>query len=454
MKFKTILSAITYCLLSSFCVAQTNSTKTSTKIGRNIRPFLGREERQFQIINYKTTTIKISDFKDKLLIIDFWASWCGPCREFLQTADSLQKKFGDKIMILPVTDEDSTATITYLNSVKKTTGINAVSVFNDHSLGSIFGHIYIPHEVWISPGDQKVIAITDAQEVTAENIEKVLKSKPVNWQMKVDYPQYNVKYNSPLFTTDSAQLSIPDSILLVNVNTPGYRFKLTKYFWGLGSVKTNRDHWFGAYNCTIQQCLAWAAINPNDDAGSVNANRVILKVKDTTLFKEPIKDMHHINYAQLSDWYHKNDYCFELSLIDTTLNLREIAQKELNNYFKKLNIEGSSVVKTVPCYVLKRTSNIDKVTTVGGDKKSILNQYQLSYHNYPFAWWIFKLQTYFLQTTLPVYDESGFANSYVDMDLNCNMEDVNSINRALAKYDLQFVKENKTIKEFVVSQGY
>jgi thiol-disulfide isomerase/thioredoxin len=40
--------------------------------------------------------------KGKVVIVDFWASWCLPCAESFPTMDALQKKYGDRLVVLAV----------------------------------------------------------------------------------------------------------------------------------------------------------------------------------------------------------------------------------------------------------------------------------------------------------------------------------------------------------------
>ncbi|MEK7713866.1 MAG: TlpA disulfide reductase family protein, partial [candidate division NC10 bacterium] len=66
----------------------------------------------------KGTPITLASGKDKsVYVVEFWATWCGPCRTSIPHLTELQKKYKDKgLVIVGITDEDKT---TVSNFVEK-----------------------------------------------------------------------------------------------------------------------------------------------------------------------------------------------------------------------------------------------------------------------------------------------------------------------------------------------
>ena len=47
--------------------------------------------------------------KGKVVLLDFWASWCLPCAESFPVMDDLQKKYGSRLVIIAVSVDEKKA---------------------------------------------------------------------------------------------------------------------------------------------------------------------------------------------------------------------------------------------------------------------------------------------------------------------------------------------------------
>ncbi|MDO8746787.1 MAG: TlpA disulfide reductase family protein [Thermodesulfovibrionales bacterium] len=64
-------------------------------------------------------TVKLSDYKGKVVLIEFWATWCPPCRELTPVLNKIYEKYKDKgFVILALTPEDRDTVRGYIKEQK------------------------------------------------------------------------------------------------------------------------------------------------------------------------------------------------------------------------------------------------------------------------------------------------------------------------------------------------
>ena len=51
-------------------------------------------------------SISTADWRGKVTIVNFWATWCGPCRAEIPDLIALQKKYGDRLQIIGISDDE------------------------------------------------------------------------------------------------------------------------------------------------------------------------------------------------------------------------------------------------------------------------------------------------------------------------------------------------------------
>lgn len=62
----------------------------------------GAKAPDFELKTLTGETVKLSDFRGKKVLLNFWATWCGPCKEEVPHLEKFSKEAGDDVVILAV----------------------------------------------------------------------------------------------------------------------------------------------------------------------------------------------------------------------------------------------------------------------------------------------------------------------------------------------------------------
>ena len=142
------------------------------------------------IINSNLKTARISDFKGKLVILDFWNSFCGGCIAGFPKLNSLQLQYKDKIQVLlinPASDHETMRSMKIVINRMNLWGKQQFKlpiVYSDTTISKNFLFYGVPFQVWISP-DGNIVAMPDKTALTTENIDGILAGRQMNIKRKV-----------------------------------------------------------------------------------------------------------------------------------------------------------------------------------------------------------------------------------------------------------------------------
>lgn len=397
--------------------------------------------------NYKTATARLSDFKAKLLIIDFWQTFCTPCVTSFPKFDSIEKKLKGAVQILPVTSEakeDVEFLTDKLFAVKK---VRPFSVIKDTVLHSFFPHTAVPHYIWLDSSGV-IKRISSEQALTEESITGFLNGEESATTNKVDITEYkDARFivTNP-FIDDSTRLEkISNNVLL-------YQSIFTKRIPGV---------WASIYADTnsitmANVSIAWFYRIPLAKYGANTAHRMIIEVKDTGLYRSITPDIgDSIVYgAAYENWAINNTYCYSLKVpIEMASKKFDIMLDDINRQMRIMkSIEGVVEKRKMKCYVLTRTSNKDKLSTKSAVTEESENRYYMHFRNYPMKMMVQKLSEYYLQLSqYPLVDETGYSGN-IDIDINADLSDINDLNKAFEPYDITIKEDYKDIETMVVRQ--
>jgi thiol-disulfide isomerase/thioredoxin len=111
----------------------------------------------FSWYNEKNQKINFADYRGKIIIINFWATWCTPCRNEIPTLLKIYNQNNNKGLILLGISLDQEINLTDLASFTGDNEINYQIILDDGMLESAFGGITAIPTTFIISKDFKIV---------------------------------------------------------------------------------------------------------------------------------------------------------------------------------------------------------------------------------------------------------------------------------------------------------
>ncbi len=139
--------------------------------------FRGKEFKNLQFGKVLSGSVPApKDLKGKVLLIDFWATWCGPCRAVIPEMNEWKTKFEKDLVIVGVSNEKPEVIQEFMKGTKMN---YAVTTDIDKTMSKILGVEGIPHVLIISQdGIVRYQGFPSQAEdkLTTEKLEQIIKA--------------------------------------------------------------------------------------------------------------------------------------------------------------------------------------------------------------------------------------------------------------------------------------
>ena len=397
-------------------------------------------DRYFPVVsagNDKTQMLKLGDFRDKLIILDFWATWCAPCISSLYKLDTLQKEFKDDLMIIPTSYEPEEK----VRSFFADKGWQLPTAFEETLLKAYFPYRSIPHQVWIKDG--KVMSIAGSEYANKNNINKVLANEPVKMLSKIE--DLNFDKRKPLLIDGNGGSS--ESLL--------YHSLVSKRIHARVAGLNESDNHLTFFNVTVPFMFREAFSDSIPFHGL--HNQIIIETSDSIkqMLIPPSVEPNEEVSVEMQDFIDNHTFCYDLRVnraIDRSKRL-EFMQDDLNRFFGiEMGIEGNIETRKMKCLTLVRLDKIDRIKSKSNLKGFIKQEKEATIiNNQPIGYFVNAVAAINSRLSTPIIDATDYKGN-IDLKLEASLKDMESLRKELQKYGLDFKEQEREISVLVISQ--
>ena len=345
-----------------------------------------------------------TQLKGKVVLIDFWATYCSPCVKGLSHLESLQREFGDKLRVIGVSHNSKERLERFLS--KKS--YDFTFALGNDQLEGLFPHRSIPHSILIDDLG-KIIAITSPENITEEVIRQVLAHQVIDLPLKQDNMSFDSSHD--YFEVDS---TTRETFVLLPYMSSVPSFSK---FYGNGIFKDRR---MTTYNTNYEGLFRMVY--------DLTAYRVISEVDESIM-----------------DWDNEqNRYCMDV-IVENPEDLYSYAQSQLEQSVpvkvrREVRDMDVLVVMKLKGGIKASATTVEGNLTAGGSGFSNTGATIKEFCDYLEGFGI---------VGMPVVDETGEEGLF-DIQFAFDPEDPETFKQAIADLGLAYEKAEREIEVLIL----
>jgi uncharacterized protein (TIGR03435 family) len=394
--FKIFTFVIAFLLISSTSFSQI------VKIGDSVPDY------QFEkVLNYLKPSINLREAKGKILIIEFWGTWCGPCIPALEHLNELQQKFKNDVVIVGISDD----TEERLNKFLLKRPVTIPLVADPMNKSAKYFQVKAYPQTFVADKNGKIFAITHPDEITEEKIKDLVLGKKVEIATHINVSHPSIDYfNADQKTIFSFAIKPMIDSVRGNISKRG------------NGVFQNRR--YSLINGTTDQFI-------KEIFQRTNSRTLILADKKQFEFKP------------------ENRFCFDIIVPeDDKVDFYKIAQEEVKMRFKyKIYIEE----KIVDVFVLRKIEGNTVLKPSQSEPKIVFpaeyKRLRFSMEGNKMGRFIEVLED---QYDIPVIDETGLKDKY-DLTVDWARGNKEERTKELQNIGLTLEKTQRPVEMLVIA---
>lgn len=371
-----------------------------------------------QVVNHPVgkETITLNDYRGKLILLDFWATFCGSCISAMPKIHEVQRQFADEMVVIPVSWSKPEATEQTLRNHQTLWPLGLSSVVEAKALIGLFPHQVVPHYVWIDP-QGRVVATTATNDVSVDNIAKVLDGEEPDYALKT-----HIDTDKPLLFASEVLpkgAEVRQYAVFIRGTMPSMASKITLRKTG------DTVHGMAISNRPLLSMYTTIALQM---WGEHPGKRLV--VVDSIADGSP----------------HTLDFILPADQADS------LYPRVLAFLNQQSGYTGQWVERRRTCLVLTKTNGTNRFIGNEGERSRKADSLTFQINNYPIGQFVQQLNWEDMSGDLPVLNETEYEGP-VSVTLHAPFDDIDNVRRQLHVHGLDLLETERTVEIFEIRKS-